>query len=106
MQLPTTIHTPPSLDSFTPLTEHQSTTPASYFDLVSVLHYHGPNARALIAPEHLSALPMFTSAQNGEESEAQATAPGGKVSEKTNGDATTTSEGLLVFPVDIYVNSL
>lgn len=105
MQLPTTIHTPPPLDSFTPLSEHQSATPATFFNETPVLYYHGPNARALIAPEHLSAVPMFTPAQNGAESEAQAPADGANGGQ-TNGDATSSSESQLVFPVDIYVNSL
>ncbi|KFY35685.1 hypothetical protein V494_05687 [Pseudogymnoascus sp. VKM F-4513 (FW-928)] len=99
MQLPTTIHAPPSLDSFTPLTEHQSTTPSTFFSETPVLHYHGPNARALIATEHLSALPIFTSAQSSVEANAQAAA------NEDHGDATTQPEAQQVFPVDIYVSS-
>lgn len=105
MQLPTTIHAPPSLDSFTPLTEHQSTTPSTFFSETPVLHYHGPNGRALIAPEHLSALPIFTSAQKSVESNAQAAANGDKDEESANGDATTPAAAQKVFPVDIYVSS-
>ncbi|KAL5350335.1 hypothetical protein ACLOAV_003902 [Pseudogymnoascus australis] len=105
MQLPTTIHAPPSLDSFTPLTEHQSTTPSTFFSETPVLHYHGPNARALIAPEHLYALPIFTLAQNSVESNAQAAANGHDAGENTNGDATSPSAAQQVFPVDIYVSS-
>lgn len=103
MQLPTTIHAPPSLDAFTPLTEHQSTTPSTFFSETPVLHYHGPNARALIAPEHLSALPIFISAQSSVETDAQAAANGDA---GANGDATTQSTAQQVFPVDIYVSSL
>ncbi|OBT40187.1 hypothetical protein VE00_08834 [Pseudogymnoascus sp. WSF 3629] len=105
MQLPTTIHAPPSLDSFTPLTEHQSTTPSTFFSETPVLHYHGPNARALIAPEHLSALPIFTSAQKSVESNAQAAANGDEGEESANGDAATPYAAQKVFPVDIYVSS-
>lgn len=105
MQPPTTIRAPPSLDSFTPLSEHQSSTPNTFFSETPVLHYHGANARALIAPEHLSVLPIFTPAQNGTKSGEEASSNGQNGTEHTNGVATSTLTGQQVFPVDIYVSS-
>ena len=56
---PTTIHSPPALDSFTTLTEHQSQTPTSFYGAKPVLHYHGTGVTVLIAQDHASKLPIF-----------------------------------------------
>lgn len=56
---PVTIYSPPALDSFTPLAEHQSQTPASFYGAKPVLHYHCEGLRA-VAPSHAaSVLPIF-----------------------------------------------
>ncbi|KAG0134388.1 regulator of volume decrease after cellular swelling-domain-containing protein [Tuber indicum] len=47
----------PDLSSYTPLSTHQSSTPASF--QTPVLHFHARSATVLIAPEHISLLPIF-----------------------------------------------
>jgi nucleotide-sensitive chloride channel 1A len=56
---PTTIHTPPALDSFTSLADHQSQTPTSFFGAKPVLHYHAFGARALISRDNTPKLAIF-----------------------------------------------
>jgi nucleotide-sensitive chloride channel 1A len=56
---PTTIHTVPSLDSFTALADHQSQTPTSFFAEKPILHYHAIGARVLASRDQISKLPVF-----------------------------------------------
>lgn len=58
---PTTIRSPPALESFTSLADHQSRTPASFFGANPVLHYHGPGGRALVQRDQAAKLPIFSS---------------------------------------------
>jgi nucleotide-sensitive chloride channel 1A len=82
---PTTIRTPPPLSSFTPLAEHQSATPSSFYGAKPVLHYHVKGAKALYYKSHQSSLPIFSNlAQNGVADE---------------------EDRLLEAEVDVYVNS-
>jgi nucleotide-sensitive chloride channel 1A len=39
----------PTVESFTSLSEHQSQTPGTFFGGPSVLHYHSPGAKLVIA---------------------------------------------------------
>lgn len=57
---PTTIHSAPTLDSFTPLADHQSQTPEVFYGAKPVLHYHAAGARALIFRDQVSKLPIFS----------------------------------------------
>ena len=61
---PTTIHSVPTLDSFTALADHQSQTPTSFYGAKPVLHYHGLDVRALISQSQVSKLPIFTSSSD------------------------------------------
>jgi chloride channel, nucleotide-sensitive, 1A len=56
---PTTIHTPPDLDAFIPLAEHQSQTPESFYGARPVLHYHAVGLRAVASSSNASKLPIF-----------------------------------------------
>ncbi|MCJ1359331.1 MAG: hypothetical protein MMC33_009332 [Icmadophila ericetorum] len=47
------LHEPPTLTSFTPLSEHQSQTPASFYTGKPVLYHHCPNAKLLILEREL-----------------------------------------------------
>lgn len=58
----TTITTAPSLSSFIPLSDHQSTTPQSFYAATPVLYHHAPSARALFRREQASELPFSASA--------------------------------------------
>lgn len=71
---PSTIHSPPALDSFTSLADHQTQTPATFFGAKPVLHYHATGARAVAQKHLVSKLPVF--AQDG----------------GSNGDATSNTE--------------
>lgn len=54
----TKINASPALDSFTPLIEHHSKTPASFYLSKPVLYYYDKNARAVLSKNHRSKLPM------------------------------------------------
>ncbi|KAL3422902.1 hypothetical protein PVAG01_04649 [Phlyctema vagabunda] len=56
---PTTIHSAPSVNSYTSLAEHQSQTPKTFFDEKPVLHFHGANSRALTSRDQILRLPIF-----------------------------------------------
>lgn len=56
---PTTIHDAPALDSYTPLAEHQSQTPTSFYSAKPVLHFHVTGAKALAPRDQLSELPIY-----------------------------------------------
>lgn len=57
--LPTKIHVVPSLDSFTPLADHQSQTPTTFFNAKPVLHCYNPGVYAATRLENVSKLPIF-----------------------------------------------
>lgn len=57
--LPTTIHTSPSLGDFTPLSEYQSTTPATFDGGKPVLYFHAAGAKAWLSKDQQNALPIF-----------------------------------------------
>lgn len=57
--LPTTIRSPPSLEDFTPIEEHQSATPASFFGGKPVLHFHLEGAKAWIPASQKGSLAIF-----------------------------------------------
>jgi nucleotide-sensitive chloride channel 1A len=63
---PTTIHSAPPLDSFTPLADHQSQTPEVFYGAKPVLHYHAVGARALISRDQISKLPIFSQRPDGQ----------------------------------------
>jgi nucleotide-sensitive chloride channel 1A len=67
---PTTIHSAPPLDSFTPLADHQSQTPEVFYGAKPVLHYHATGARALVSRDQQSKLPIFSQRQGDVASEA------------------------------------
>lgn len=56
---PTTIRSAPALDSFTSLEDHQSQTPASFYEAKPVLHHHIVGAGVLIASDQKLKLPIF-----------------------------------------------
>ena len=58
----TTIRSPPALDSFTSLADHQSQTPTSFFGAKPILHRHIVDARVLISGDQASSLSIFPAA--------------------------------------------
>ena len=59
----TTIRSPPALDSFTSLADHQSQTPTSFFGAKPVLHHCIVGARALVQADQASKLPIFSASE-------------------------------------------
>lgn len=89
---PTTIRSPPSLDDYIPLAEHQSRTPSTFYGGKPVLHYHTTGAKAVLpASQRGSGLPFFPA-----DSSTQA-AP--------NGGSEAREEELVEQTVDLFVNS-
>lgn len=64
--IPTTLRSPPSLSAYTSLADHQSSTPASFFDGPPVLHYHAEGARAYISRDQRAKLPWGNAAEAAE----------------------------------------
>ena len=54
------IHDAPLLSSFTPLSEHQSQTPTSFYTGKPVLYHHCPNAKLLISERELHSSPALS----------------------------------------------
>ena len=55
----TTVHSPPALDSFTSLADHQSQTPTNFFGAKPVLHYHAVEVQALTSRDEASRIAIF-----------------------------------------------
>lgn len=91
--LPTTIRSPPSLDDYTPLSEHQSQTPETFFGGKAVLFYHATGAKAWIQKSQQGSLPFFPS-------DAAASAP-----TEPEAAGLENAEDLVERKVDIFVNS-
>lgn len=49
------VNTAPSLDSYTPLSEHEAQTPRTFFGARAVLHAHVKDCKVLIAREDVDA---------------------------------------------------
>jgi chloride channel, nucleotide-sensitive, 1A len=97
---PTIIRSPPALDSFVSLEDHQSHTPESFFGAKPVLHYHVAGALALTSSDQTSKLPVFRSADaasHGGNSDAESSTAG-QVS-------VVEGQGSAVEAVDVYVSS-
>jgi hypothetical protein len=58
---PTTIHSIPKIDDYTSLVDHQSSTPATFYDARPVLHYTGESFRAIAPKEQVASLKIFGS---------------------------------------------
>lgn len=84
---PATIRTAPSLGTFTYLADHQSQTPATFYNAKPVLHYHGTGIRALASQDQLLSLPAFAQQTNGQSTPADG------------------EKALVVELLDVYVSS-
>ncbi|CAG8956489.1 hypothetical protein HYFRA_00003875 [Hymenoscyphus fraxineus] len=92
---PSTIHSPPALDSFTSLSDHQTQTPATFFGATPVLHYHATGARALAQRHLLSKLPILT--QDG--------GTNGNASSNTGTETEGSASDNIVESIDIFASS-
>ncbi|OLN86928.1 hypothetical protein CCHL11_04546 [Colletotrichum chlorophyti] len=91
--LPTIIRAPPALGDFTPIEEHQSQTPETFFGGKPVLHHHLEAAKAWIPASQKGSLAIFPA-----DVSTAATAPSGT----TLNDS---SEDLVEQEVSVFVNS-
>lgn len=53
------LRTPPQAASFTPLAEHQSRTPQSFYDGAPVLHYHSARCKIVILESEIARSPAL-----------------------------------------------
>lgn len=83
------LRTPPSASSFTPLSEHQSQTPQSFYSGPAILYHHSPSATLKIHARDLDSAPALSGFANGahRNTNGHATAP-----VTVNGDATPEEE--------------
>ncbi len=54
------LHEPPKASSFTPLAEHQSTTPASFYSGPPVLHYYSDRSKLIVLEDEVESISAFT----------------------------------------------
>lgn len=85
----------PQLDSFTPLSEHQAQTPASFYDGKAVLYYHGTRAELQIDSAQLEANAAFSALRSS----------GNAASGATNGHVEGDHRKTSIPDVDVYVTS-
>ena len=90
------LHEPPLTSSFTPLSEHQSRTPSSFYSDTAVLYHHSANTRLIILEyENLASSPLAKLADSSPANGAV-----------TNGDTDhDMSEEIVVEGVDVWVTS-
>jgi chloride channel, nucleotide-sensitive, 1A len=97
----TTIRSPPALDSFIPLTEHQSQTPTSFFGAKPVLYCYIAGARALVSKDQTSTLPLFSPAGERAHDGTERTEPSDTVGQTAEEER----QAPVVAVVDVFVNS-
>ncbi|KAK7545085.1 regulator of volume decrease after cellular swelling-domain-containing protein [Phyllosticta citribraziliensis] len=85
----------PDLADFTPLQEHQESTPGVFFGGKPVLHLRAPHA-TLVQPKHIGAAATWPAFQSSSATNGQST---------TNGDAGESDETVTVGGVDVFVTS-
>lgn len=94
-------YSPPSADSFTPLSVHQSQTPESFFSGPPVLYHHSPSTTLLINTDDLESAPALVELTGGVQSRTNGTA--GHV----NGDSDAEEAGqeLSIPNIDVWITS-
>jgi chloride channel, nucleotide-sensitive, 1A len=95
----------PKSDSFIPLSEHQSATPASFYSGPPVLHYHGGRCKVIILERDLKQSPALTALAQ-KSHEAPATAEPVTNGSYDHGSEADEAEKQKVFDdVDVWVTS-
>lgn len=90
------LQNPPSASSFTPLAEHQSRTPQSFYGGPPVLHYHSSRCKVVILESDLIASPALSTLRGG-----------AAVANGSSEAAHETQEGkeIVIDGVDVFVTS-
>lgn len=112
------LHTPPVASSFTPLAEHQSRTPESFYDGPPVLHYHSDRCKVVVLESDLTAVPALNAlrgtgagATNGDAGDASvngsaaAAATTAAAAEQEAEGETTQEKEIVIDDVDVWVTS-
>jgi chloride channel, nucleotide-sensitive, 1A len=86
--IPVTIRSPPAIEDYTSLDDHQSQTPATFFGGKPVLHYQIAGATALVPESQRRQLPFF-------QDDSTQSAP----------ELLDSQEELVAQKVDVFVNS-
>jgi chloride channel, nucleotide-sensitive, 1A len=94
----------PKSDTFVPLSEHQSATPASFYLGPPVLHYHSGHCKVVILKRDLSQSPALTALAR----QAQGTPTSAEPVTNGNGDHTEEGEAetqKTLHDVDVWITS-
>lgn len=89
----------PKPSSFVPLIEHQSTTPASFYSGLPVLHYYSDRSKLIVLEHEIDSAPAFApilSAASNHQHENGS---------QTNGEQSDQTKQKVVDDVDIWVTS-
>ncbi|KAL1970939.1 hypothetical protein VTN77DRAFT_2773 [Rasamsonia byssochlamydoides] len=96
-------HTPPVASSFTPLAEHQSRTPESFYDGPPVLHYHSDRCKVVILESDLTAAPALNALRG--PAVTNGNAVNGSATAQEAGGETTQEKEVVIDDVDVWVTS-
>lgn len=89
------LQTPPSASSFTPLAEHQSRTPQSFYDGAPVLYHHSSRCKVVVMESDLAASPALNALRGGTNGSTDA----------ETADESTEGKEIVIENVDVFVAS-
>ncbi|KIW18695.1 hypothetical protein PV08_02984 [Exophiala spinifera] len=92
----------PKTSSFTPLAEHQATTPASFYSGPPVLHYYSDRSKIVVLQHEVESLPAFAPLLSKAEAVSTSHANG---TETANGDSNEAQSQKVLDDVDVWVAS-
>ncbi|KIW79736.1 hypothetical protein Z517_06350 [Fonsecaea pedrosoi CBS 271.37] len=95
---------PPKASSFVPLIEHQSATPASFYNGPPVLHYYSDRSKLIVLEHEARSVPAFAPLLQhlGSQEQPQQTGANGA---ESNGDSEARGKQKVVENVDVWVTS-
>lgn len=106
------LHESPTVDSFTPLTTHQSQTPSSFYSGPPVLHYHTSRAQLVLSEQDLDSSPALSNLRsNTSNPKTQATSVNGHPEGQSQpppqeqGTPQDEHEQILIPDIDVWVTS-
>ena len=97
------LHTLPSASQYTPLSEHQSQTPASFYDGPAILYHHSKSCTLKIGSHDLSVAPAFKDLADGAQRSSNGHTNGYAENDEDIDDET--DEELEIPDVDVWVTS-
>jgi nucleotide-sensitive chloride channel 1A len=94
-----TLREAPRASSFTPLLEHQSATPASFYTGPPVLHYYSDRSKIIVLENEITAVAAFEPFLRNVTTQSEANGT------ETNGDNTHHAKEKVIEDVDVWVTS-